>query len=422
MKKYFLNNKSVLKLIAGNTIAQAIPLLVSPLLSRLYAPSEYALLGLLLAGSNVLFEIYCLKYDRPVVVESNKSYSLNILFLCFIISLSFTVLLLLFFSSTDIFSRFDKIDNVQIFSYVLPLITFFMSTVTAVYYWFQREQNFRMIVISKIIQMGSISGFSILFGYLYLKNGMVYGYLMGWFIVFLLVMLYGFKYDFELKELSAKRMREMFKKYIVYPKYNIATSVLYVAGLSFPYYYVPYLFGEEPAGYFNLCKQMLLVPLSFIGASFAQVYFKKISNNFNNNTPVFPVVREMLVPLLLVFVISNVVISTVGHNIFGIVFGSRWENSGEMARIYIISATTQMISMAMSVVFPSMKLIKLESILKLIYFVSIMAVCVLISYNNINTFLIYYTVLEFIYFLICITLCIIIIKKFDKNLEKNAVN
>lgn len=418
IKNIYLSNINVYKILLGNILAQSLPFLFSPLLSRLFSPSDYALLGLMLAGSNILFEIYTLKYDRTILIEPNRYVSINLLYLCLILSFLMMIFFISIFSLTHFFSYIKNIHNqIHLLSLILPVITFAMSSVMAINNWFQKNNNYNLVVLIKIIQMLLITFTSIFFGYFKLNNGLVIAYTIGWLLTFLFSMYYFYQYNFGFKFLNYELLFNGLKKYKSYPIFNTIPSMLYIIAMSLPFYIIPYYFGEESSGYFNFSKQIVLVPLGFIGGSFAQVYLKKIADKRNQNKPIFnTLLRDMLLPILFIFFIANFTIMLYGKKLFSIVFGAKWMYAGAISEIYVLSATTQMLALALSSVFPALNAIKLESIFKIFYFLLILVALIIIPHQNILEFVTYYTSVEVFYFIIYCLVSIFLTIQFDKTL------
>ncbi len=358
-------NKKVYLLFFGVAIAQLIPFLFSPVLSRLYSPGEYALLGIMLVSSNVLFEVFTLKYDRTIVVSSNRILSLNMLYLCILIALIFSTVLLLFFLSFNFVDKFKTIHpHIDSLKIILPLITFQMAVVTAINYWFQRQQNFKEIVYIKIIQMTSITAISVILGMIHLINGLILGYFIGWFIAFMYGIIQLIKTKASPFYIKKSLMIYGLSKYKDYPLFNIFPSLMYVLAFSFPHYLVNYYYGNVNGGYFNMCKQMTLVPLGFVATSFSQVYIKKITDKVNHKQALLPLFKNIILPLLFIALGLSVIIGIYGRELFYYLLGEQWAVAGEFSQIYIFSAVMQMVYMSLSIIFPAMHIIKAESLIK----------------------------------------------------------
>ena len=108
MKDYFKINylrqtlkgkfaRNLLTLGFGTIIAQLIPILASPLLTRLYSPDEFGLFANFLGILSILLVFYTGKFDLAVILPKQDNEAINIAFLSFFLIVCLTVITLIFF-------------------------------------------------------------------------------------------------------------------------------------------------------------------------------------------------------------------------------------------------------------------------------------------------------------------------------------
>ena len=59
--------RNILILMTGSTIAQAIPIAISPLLTRLYTPEDFGILALYISIASILAVIISMRYEIAIV-------------------------------------------------------------------------------------------------------------------------------------------------------------------------------------------------------------------------------------------------------------------------------------------------------------------------------------------------------------------
>jgi O-antigen/teichoic acid export membrane protein len=398
----------------GTSIAQAIPFLFSPLLSRLYTPADYALLGIMLASSNIFFEFSTLKYDRTIVLEENKSVAINLFLTCTFLTIIYGIFLLfILFFSFPFISNFEIHQSQSILVYILPPIILCMSIVTSSNYWFQRIKEYYRMTINKIVQMVAITLFSILLGYYQLKNGLTIGYLLGWGVVFFFSIYQVYKTGINFSLFSLNKSLIALKKYNSFPKYNLLPSLLNVIAIALPFYLVTYIYGEDYGGQFNMCKQLLMIPCSFVSIAFIQVYYRKFAEAVEQKNTIKPLLYSMLKPLLVLGLAMLIVVSSFGDVLFKFVLGNVWEVSGKIAMTYVFAVFFQFIGVTLMIVLPVLKKVKQESAFKLVYFIAI-CLLFLLKLNNQNQFILVYSIIESILYLSISIYCIVLVLKTDK--------
>jgi hypothetical protein len=79
--------KNVAALITGTTIAQAIPLLIAPVLTRIYTPEDFGLLATLTSMTMIVGSVATGRYEMALIIPKKESYADNL----FIIGLIFSL-------------------------------------------------------------------------------------------------------------------------------------------------------------------------------------------------------------------------------------------------------------------------------------------------------------------------------------------
>src|SRR5690625_747247 len=87
-------NKNIIKLMTGATMAQAIPVAISPILTRLYTPEDFGVLALFVAIITIFGSIANARYELAIVLPKKEEDSINLVALCILIALSLSLILL----------------------------------------------------------------------------------------------------------------------------------------------------------------------------------------------------------------------------------------------------------------------------------------------------------------------------------------
>ena len=77
--------RNVLTLMTGTTIAQAIPIVISPILTRIYTPEDFGLFALFIAITSVFGSIATGRYELAIMLPNKDENAINILALGLII-------------------------------------------------------------------------------------------------------------------------------------------------------------------------------------------------------------------------------------------------------------------------------------------------------------------------------------------------
>ena len=71
--------RNVLTLMTGTTIAQAIPIAISPILTRLYTPKDFGVLALFVAITSIFGSIANGRYELAIMLPKKDEDAVNIL-------------------------------------------------------------------------------------------------------------------------------------------------------------------------------------------------------------------------------------------------------------------------------------------------------------------------------------------------------
>src|SRR4051812_17597488 len=79
--------QDVVTLMSGTVVAQALPMAFSPIMTRLFAPADYGVLGVYTAFTGILSVLVNSQYNHAIMLPAEDEDSINILGLCFAISI-----------------------------------------------------------------------------------------------------------------------------------------------------------------------------------------------------------------------------------------------------------------------------------------------------------------------------------------------
>ena len=86
-------SKNVLTLMTGTTIAQAIPIAISPILTRIYTPEDFGVLALFVAITSIFGSIANGRYELAIMLPKKDENAINIFALGLIITFSMSFIL-----------------------------------------------------------------------------------------------------------------------------------------------------------------------------------------------------------------------------------------------------------------------------------------------------------------------------------------
>jgi len=410
-KNYFnLNSefsKNVITIFTGSTIAQIIPFIVSPILTRIYPPEDFGLLSLFISVSSIFSIIATFQYESAIVLPKNDKDAAALVYLCLILTIIISVLsLIISISFKQSLLQWLGNENLSSWIYLIPVPVFLTGVFNTLNYWATRKKQFRRITIRTISQTITTNILKIALGIKhFFKGGLITATIIGQATSTLVLMYLTWKDDKSiLKNVKIKEIKNNLSKYKNFPKYTAWQGLFDMINSSGTTFIIVFFMGSTTLGFFSFTMSLLQRPLQLIGASIAQVYYQKASELYNEGNDLWIISKKLIERLIVIAIFIFTPIAVAGPTIFSFVFGEKWVESGIIARIilpwliirFIVSPLTNIIN-----IFGKQKSF---FFLTLLLNVSIPILLFILLVNKINFYLSLFIVSIFIalYFLIII--------------------
>lgn len=364
--------RNVLTLMGGTALAQAIPLLASPLLARLYAPEQFGALAILLAVANPMSLLVCGRYEQTVVLprEDEKATALARLGMVLAVAVSL-VLGAVLWAFHPVWSAWLGGEAARVPLLLSPALFLLMGLFQPMNNWLIRKEAFRAMGLNKLVQTSTITAVSLLLGVLAARHGLLLGYIAGWAAYVVIGAWQGHYAGLRYGPLLLPELRRAAKEYAHFPLYNAVPAVLNTATLSVPVFLLAKAFDGEVTGQFNLCRQTILVPVTFLASSYMQVYMQRASGTVNDARPVLPGLLSGLRLLGLAAAGLVAVLVVAGPWLFGLVFGEAWTTAGAYARILALPIALQLLVVPFTPLLPALGRIRAQSLWQVAYFAGV---------------------------------------------------
>ncbi len=333
-------SRNVITLLTGATIAQAIPIALTPVLTRIYTPEEFGVFALFSSLTAMLAVIITGRYEMAIMLPAEEEEATNVLVIGLIITTSLSIILsvLIFLFKTQISLFFENAD-LEKWLYWIPLSVFFLGIYQCLNYWSNRNKNYSDISISKVAQSTGAIATKIGFGYSHFgASGLVYGEIFGQGLSSLILSL---KNRYILRNLhrvaTVEKLKFVSKKYYNFPRVNLPHSFLNVFSSRIPVLIINSYFTSTVTGFYALANKIVMLPLNLFTSSYSQVFYEEISSSINrkNSTEVVALFKHTLSRLLLYSLPFFILIFIFSKPMFALVFGEVWAEAGRYMMILV---------------------------------------------------------------------------------------
>jgi O-antigen/teichoic acid export membrane protein len=351
IKKYWQNESFIrnVGVLAGGTVAsQLILILASPLLTRLYTPSDFGILAIYTSILNLIVVVSGLRYEVAIPLPEKDETARHLLAISFLWNGVFTVLTILGVA-VWILIKADFTDVEYL--WLLPIGVFFFGSYKILNYWAIRKKMFGRITRTKFYQSSSSVLVQSSLGAFGLGPlGLILGQIMGQSAGFTTL-----SKNSGLKGLLGKvggnyhLLKNIAKKYRKFPLYDAPASLLNVLSNELPQLLFAALFNPAIAGVCLLSQKVLGAPLRIIGQSISQVLYGNILERITQGT-IRKITVRIVLTLSVLVVLPSLLILFQGEYIFRIVFGEDWSQAGKYAAVLIMILATQFVYSPISLV------------------------------------------------------------------------
>jgi O-antigen/teichoic acid export membrane protein len=414
-----LKNTSIL--VSGTAIAQLIPILLQPILRRLYPSEIFGAYAVYLSLVGILAIISSFKYDLAIILPKKNKDAANIFFLTVLINLAFNVILLLVILIWQHqFLRFFNLpEKFSDYLFFVPLGIFFYGFYQSLNNWLIREKAFLPVSINKFVRRGFEGIGQLGFKFLNNSHGIIYGDLIGHVANIISGIYQGAKRGLSLRLFSPEKLKYVAKKYSEFPKFNVIPSFMSACSFLLPVLLVNKFYSAEMTGFFDLSRLMLTIPLALIATSLSSVLLQRIAEKFRDK-------KSMLNDLLLILgivggiaIMEILFISLFGVELFKLLFGEINGFSGRISQILVWSYALSFFVASFSAIFIAMNRIKLLSIWQLFYFISILSL-IFLKNAEFLSFIKIYVLIEVFCYLISLALMFYIVFNYEMKLKTSV--
>jgi len=322
------------KLLSANVIAQAIGILVYPVLTRMYAPEDFALLNLFTSIVGVLVLIATAEYQYAIVLPKSDRQASAITHVCLVLLFALFVLLCLTIPLAEPVAALFKAPELAKWWWMLPFSVLGMSLWNILNYWYIRRGAFTRIsgyqVAQSIFSASGKIGLG-LFGWL--RGGMIIATVCAPLLSLLISSSLAWKKHLRaLLRPCRADMRQMAQEYSNFPKFNLPRSLVNSVGIALPVWLLTPQFGLAEVGQLSLAMMAAYTPLNIIARACYQVLYQRVAERVQNNQPIRSVLWRFSIYTMAVLLVGLTIVYFLLPQLVTFIFGADWLESADIIR------------------------------------------------------------------------------------------
>ena len=318
--------RSTLTLLAGGALAQVLPLLLGPWLTRIYSPTEFGQFSLVWTLSTNLAVIGCARYEFALPLERDDKQASLLMALCGRLLLTITAV------SVVISWLLAAWQDLPLF-WLLPAALLSGGATQWLILWATRAQRFQLLASARVLQYGGGALLQLLLGLLQFGAvGLLLGPLLAGLAAALVLArpapLGGWSALWRSEHGAVKTMALRHRDF---PLLNPPHAFAGALQDSLAMLLIATWTGDAAAGYWALALRYLKAPASLVGGALSQTLYPRLVHAADG-AEALQVVRQAMVLLAGLALGLMAALMLWGPWLFETLFGERWHDAGLLAR------------------------------------------------------------------------------------------
>lgn len=348
--------RSVLVLVGGTAFAQGLTVLVLPILTRLYTPSDFSMLAVYASMLAVLGSVACLRYEIAISLPEDDQDGMALMLLALASAALWGLITggLLYVFGEKLFGLIGHPELTR-FSWLLPLGVWLQGSYSALVYWTSRKKQFGKVARTRLGQAITGATTQIALGWASVTS---FGLVLGHFLnscagVFGLGASALKEHRKMIASVSLKKIGQIGCEYSRFPRYSTFEALANAGAMQFPVLLIAALAVGPEAGYLLLATRVMAAPMGLVGNSIAQVYLSGAPAQQRNGS-LDSFTASVISGLVKTGVGPLVFVGIIAPSVFPVVFGEEWSRAGEliswMTPWFVMQFLSSPVSMALHVI------------------------------------------------------------------------
>jgi len=180
------------------------------------------------------------------------------------------------------------------------------------------------------------------------------------------------RFGFSGDDLSIKKIRSMAVRYKEFPIYQTIPALLNTLSLMLPLLMVNSFYSAEITAGFDLCRQVLALPLALITTAMSQLLLQKFTEQRHAKQSIMPGFLKLSLYNLLFGAVAVLFFKMAGKPLFAFLFGQQWESAGGYAAILAPAFMIMFVVSPLSTLIIALEKVKIGAVWQVLMFLAIL--------------------------------------------------
>ena len=360
-------------LISGLGTAQALLVLTTPIISRLYDPASFGTYGLFMGVSSVIGVVVAFRYELAIVLPKGEDEARGVAVVALLGTLLVTACVVLMVALWK-----EKIVSVlgaggtSGWLWWLPVSLLFTGLWQVGTYWCVRQGRFGLVSKVQVFRALGMIIIQLANGVRGLGSaGLVSGWVAGQGIAGCLLGRQVFQGSSRslVRPPKPQALTRLARSYVDFPLFSAPQGLVAAVSQYLPAFILAGFFGATAVGLFTMAEKALHLPIQLAGQAVQQVFLRRASERSTSAANLSRLYRKVTLGLLGMGSIPFGLVMAFGPYLFSVILGSQWRIAGQYGQwlsIWLLTQFAMAPTAAVLIVVRKQRFLLLQNVLGLV--------------------------------------------------------
>lgn len=324
----------MMTMVSGALLGQIVAFSFSPIVTRIYSPEIFGIQGIYISILVILWPLTALRYPVAIIMAESdaevRDLSRLSLLAAGLMSLMSAAVIYIYGRELEEILGMSKLGSLIWF---LPGSLFLIAVQEIMEYRSMRMNAFRTIAVVSIVQNLIVNIARTVGGLIHPVSAvLVVVTSLSYGLQAALLYAGGVRHQV-LTDLNEEQMyRRLLKKYRGFPLYRMPSEIISAISQTLPVFLLAIMFDASASGHYALARSVVSLPVYLICGAAGNVLYSRMAEMARQGVKLFPFALRIILLLLIVPGGGMLIVSIYFRELFALVFGADWQQSGDFAR------------------------------------------------------------------------------------------
>ena len=321
------------KLFSASVLAQAVGVLVYPVLARMYTPADFGLLSLFLSLSGICGVVATAEYQNAIPLPADDKMAAAVMHGGGALLLAFSLLLCCALPFSGALAELLGSAELARYLWLVPVFVFVSGLWQLLNYWFTRQKRFNAVSGYQVGQTLTSAVLKMLFGARGVGGGLIIGTVAAPAVAVATTVAVTFRKSLrQVMRFDLELMRHALREYSLFPKFSLPKSLVNIVNCNIAVLLISPYFGLSEAGEWGMAMTLGFTPLGLILNSVYQVLFPRCAQYVQQGKAFLRQYRRSLLLTACVVMPSFLLLYWILPWLVDLLLGSGWDETARIIR------------------------------------------------------------------------------------------